>query len=68
MKENWFKIIILILFTVLVYQISIFLDRIAWSSAYSQRSECLEKIYSRGNNDAFDSKTNCFDIISKFNK
>lgn len=42
-----------------------FLNRIAWSSAYAQRGECLERIYARGNNDSFDSKANCFDIIYK---
>jgi hypothetical protein len=65
MKDNWFKLGVLILLAILVYQISIFLNRVAWSSAYAKRSECLERIYARGNNDPFDSKANCFDIISK---
>lgn len=68
MKNEWFKISILILLAILVYQISIFLNHIAWSSAYNSRAECLERIYARGNMDSFDSKANCFDIISKFNK
>jgi len=67
-KDDWFKIILLVLLAILVYQISIFLYRIAWSSAYSARGECLESIYKRGNNDNFDSKANCFDIIYQFNK
>ncbi|OHB14675.1 MAG: hypothetical protein A2431_00500 [Candidatus Zambryskibacteria bacterium RIFOXYC1_FULL_39_10] len=65
LKENWFKLGILILLAVLAYQISIFLNHLAWSSAYAQRGECLERIYARGNNDSFDSKANCFDIIYK---
>lgn len=64
MKESWFKIGVLILLAVLVYQVSIFLNRMAWSSAYAARGECLERIYARGNNDPFDSKANCFDIIA----
>jgi len=67
-KDNWFKIVILILLAILVYQISVFLNRIAYSSAYAQRGECLERIYARGNSDSFDSKANCFDIIAKFNQ
>jgi len=67
-KENWSKVAALILATILVYQISIFLNHIAWSYAYTQRGECLERIYTRGNNDQFDSKANCFDIIAQFNK
>ena len=68
MKENWFKIGVLILLAILIYQVSVFFNRIAWSSAYAKRGECLERIYARGNNDSFDSKANCFDIISKFNQ
>jgi hypothetical protein len=68
MKDNWFKLGALVLLAVLIYQVSVFLNRMAWSSAYSKRGECLERIYARGNNDGFDSKSNCFDIISKFNK
>jgi len=68
MKDNWFKLGILILLAILVYQVSVFLNRIAYSSAYAQRGECLERVYARGNNDSFDSKANCFDIISNFNK
>jgi hypothetical protein len=68
MKENWLKVIALILAAVLVYEISVFLNHIAWSYAYAQRGECLERIYARGNNDSFDSKANCFDIIATFNK
>jgi hypothetical protein len=67
MKENWFKLGVLVLLAILVYQVSVFLNRMAYSSAYAQRGECLERIYSRGNNDSFDSKANCFDIITKFN-
>jgi hypothetical protein len=68
MKENWFKIFIVILLAVFVYQISVFLGHVAWTYAYSERGECLERIYARGNNDPFDSKANCFDIIYPFNK
>ncbi len=68
MKNDWFKVGVFILLAILVYQVSVFLNRIAWSSAYAQRGECLERIYARSNNDKFDSKANCFDIISKFNK
>ena len=68
MKDNWFKLGILILLAILVYQVSVFLNRIAYSSAYAQRGECLERVYARGNNDSFESKANCFDIISNFNK
>lgn len=67
LKDNWFKIAVLILLVILVYQISVFLHRIAWSSAYAQRGECLERIYARGNSDPFDSKANCFDIVAKLN-
>lgn len=68
MKEQWFKIGVLVLLAVLIYQVSTFLNHMAWSSAYAARGECLEKIYARGNNDSFDSKANCFDIIAQFNK
>ena len=64
MKENWLKVSVLILGAILIYQISIFLHHMAWSYAYAKRGECLEKIYTRGNNDSFDSKANCFDIIA----
>lgn len=67
-KDNLVKLGVLIIFAILVFQVSVFLDRIAWSYAYAKRGECLEKIYERGNNDSFDSKANCFDIIYKFNK
>lgn len=66
-KDNWFKLGVLLLLAILVYQVSVFLNRVAYSSAYTQRGECLERIYARGNNDSFDSKANCFDIVSKFN-
>jgi hypothetical protein len=65
MKNEWFKIVVAILLAIMVYQVSIFLNNIAWSSAYSKRGECLERIYARGDNDSFDSKANCFDIIAK---
>jgi hypothetical protein len=68
MKDNLFKVGVLILLAILVYQVSVFLNRVAWSSAYAERGECLERIYARGNSDSFDSKANCFDIISKLNK
>ncbi len=64
-KENWFKLLLGILACILTYQISVFLNRIAWSEAYAKRGECLERIYARGNKDSFDSKANCFDVISK---
>jgi hypothetical protein len=67
-KDTWFKILILILLAILVWQVSVFLNRMAWSSAYTARAECLEKIYARGNIDPFDTKKNCFDIIYEFNK
>lgn len=62
---NWYKIVALILFSVFVYEASLFLNRVTWIYAYSERGECLESIYSRGNDDWFDSHRNCFDIISK---
>lgn len=64
LKDNWFKLGVLLLLIALVCQVSVFLNRMAWSSAYSARGECLERIYARGNNDQFDSKANCFDIIA----
>jgi hypothetical protein len=65
-KENWFKILLGILLCVITYQISTYLNRMAWSYAYAERGQCLERIYARGNNDPFDSKANCYDIISQF--
>lgn len=67
MKGNWFKIALTILLAIFIYQISMFLGNIAWTYAYAERGQCLERIYARGNNDSFDSKANCFDIIYPFN-
>ncbi len=64
-KEDWFRISLIICLAFLVFQISTYLKNQTWSYTYSKRAECLERIYSRGNNDSFDSKANCFDIISK---
>jgi hypothetical protein len=64
MTDNWFKGALVVLLAVVIYEVSAFLNHIAWSYAYAQRGECLERIYERGNNDTFDSKANCFDIIA----
>jgi hypothetical protein len=64
-SNNWFKLLLAVLASVLTYHVSVFLNRTAWSQAYAERGKCLERIYARGNNDSFDSKHNCYDIIVK---